>query len=420
MNLFKISYKGLKDKKLSSFLSILLVAFGIAIISSLLLLSDQVSKNLEKNAKDIDAVVGAKGSPLQLILSSIYYIDFPTGNIPLKDAEEIARNPLVKMAVPLALGDNYDGNRIVGTDSSFIDLYQLTLDKGNFWKNDFEVSIGYAIASSKNLKLGDEIYGSHGLTTGGEVHETRPYKIVGIIARQDNVVDHLVLTNISSIWGMHEHHDEEEEVANTSDKPVLAEEEQGHLHHAHHEEEAISDTREITSLLIQYRSPMSVIMFPKMINKSTFLQAASPAMESARLFSLIGVGIETLEWFALLIIFIAAISVFVTLYQSLKERRYDLAVMRTLGASKIKLFLIIITEGVMLTLIGSLLGLMAGHLFVELIGRYQEEGQITFNGDVFLQQEIYLLTGGLLLGIIASLIPAMQAYRTDIAKTLSR
>jgi putative ABC transport system permease protein len=419
MNIFKISYKGLKDKKLSSFLSILLVAFGIAIISSLLLLSDQLSKNLEKNAKDIDAVVGAKGSPLQLILSSIYYIDFPTGNIPLKDAERIARNPLVKMAVPLALGDNFDGNRIVGTDSSFINLYQLTLDKGAFWKNDFEVSIGYAIASSKNLQVGDEIYGSHGLTTGGELHETRPYKIVGIIARQDNVVDNLVLTNISSIWGMHEHHDEEE-VADTN-SPVLAEEEQGHMHHPHHEETAADDdNRQITSLLIQYRSPMSVIMFPKMVNESTFMQAASPAMESARLFSLIGVGIDTLEWFALLIIIISAISVFVTLYNSLKERRYDLAVMRTLGASKTKLFLIIITEGIILTFIGSLLGLVAGHFFVELIGSYQEEGQITFNGDVFLQQEIYLLMAGLLIGIIASVIPAIQAYKTDIAKTLSR
>jgi len=418
MNVFKISYKGLKDKKLSSFLSILLVAFGISIISSLLLLSDQLSKNLEKNAKDIDAVVGAKGSPLQLILSSIYYIDFPTGNIPLKDAEQITKNPLVKLAVPLALGDSFDGNRIVGTDSNFVNLYQLTLDKGTFWKNDFEVSIGSAIASSKNLKIGDEIYGSHGLTTGGDVHESRPYKVVGIIAKQDNVVDNLVLTNISSIWGMHEHNDAEEE--EVTDGPVLAEEEHGHEHHPHHEEPADHDSREITALLIQYRSPMSVIMFPKMVNESTFMQAASPAMESARLFSLIGVGIETLEWFALLIILISAISVFVTLYNSLKERQYDLAVMRTLGASKIKLFLIIIIEGMILTLIGSLLGLIAGHFFVELIGKYQEEGQITFNAYVFLQQEIYLLIAGLLIGLIASIIPAIQAYKTDIAKILSR
>lgn len=418
MNVLKISFKGLKDKKLSSFLSVLLVAFGVSIISSLLLLSEQLSKNLEKNAKNIDAVVGAKGSPLQLILSSIYYIDFPTGNIPLKDAEQIARNPLVKLAVPLALGDNFEGNRIVGTDSNFVNLYQLRLEKGVFWKNDFEVNIGSAIASSKNLKVGDEIYGSHGLTTGGEIHESKPYKIAGIIAKQDNVVDNLVLTNISSIWGMHAHHDDEAEDSELN-APVEAEEQQGHLHHPHHEEEVISDNREITSLLIQYRSPMSVITFPKMINESTFMQAASPAMESARLFSLIGVGIDTLEWFALLIILISAISVFVTLYNSLKERKYDLAVMRTLGASKVKLFLIIITEGVILTIVGSILGLIAGHFFVELVGKYQEEGQISFNGYVFLEQEIYLLVGGLLLGVIASVIPAIQAYKTDIAKTLS-
>lgn len=416
MNIFKISYKGLKDKKLSTFLSVLLVAFGVAIISSLLLLTDQLSKNLEKNAKDIDAVVGAKGSPLQLILSSIYYIDFPTGNIPLKDAREIAQNPMVKMAVPLALGDSYDGNRIVGTDSSFVNLYQLTLAKGKFWENDFDVNIGWEIALSKNLKIGDEIFGSHGLTSEGELHESKPYKIVGIIAKQDNVVDNLVLTNLSSIWSMHNHEDEEH---SEHDKPVIVEEEQGHKHHPYHEE-IEDDGREITSLLIQYRSPMSVIMFPKMVNESTFMQAASPAMESARLFSLIGVGIETLEWFALLIIAISAISVFVTLYNSLKERKYDLAVMRTLGASKTKLFFIIITEGIIITVVGCLLGLAAGHFFVELIGKYQDEGQISFNGYVFLQQEFYLLIAGLLIGLIASIIPAIQAYKTEISKTLSR
>lgn len=403
MNIFRISYKGVKDRKLSSFLSVLLVTFGVSIISSLILLSDQITNNLEKNAKDIDAVVGAKGSPLQLILSSIYYIDFPTGNIPLKDATEIVQNPLVKLAVPLALGDSFDGNRIVGTDSNFVNLYQLTLAKGTFWKNDFEATIGWEIAKSKNIKIGDEIFGAHGLTDEGDVHKDQPYSVVGIVAKQDNVVDNLVLTNISSIWGMHQSHQHEEDS------------EDDH-HHSHEEEEG----KEITSLLIQYRSPMSVIMFPKMVNESTVMQAASPAMESARLFSLIGVGIETLEWLALLIIAISAISVFVTLYNSLKERKYDLAVMRTLGASKSKLFFIIITEGILITIVGTFLGLVTGHFFVELIGKYQEEGQIAFNGLVFLNQEIYVLIGGVLIGLTAAIIPAIQAYKTDIAKILSR
>src|SRR5690349_20134874 len=119
--------------------------------------------------------------------------------------------------------------------------------------------------------------------------------------------------------------------------------------------------KEISSLLIQYRSPMLVVMFPRMVNESTNMQAASPAQESTRLFSLIGIGVDTLQWFAVLIMFIAAISVFVNLYNSLKERSYDLAIMRTLGASRTKLFLIVITEGIMLTLAGTVMGVLLGH-----------------------------------------------------------
>jgi putative ABC transport system permease protein len=131
MSPLKISWKSLWSKPLSSALNIMLVAFGIGILTILLLASTQISDKLENNSKDIDLVVGAKGSPLQLILSSIYYIDFPTGNIPLKEAMELAHSPFVKRAVPLALGDNYNGVRIVGTDSNFVHIYtsRLQMDK---------------------------------------------------------------------------------------------------------------------------------------------------------------------------------------------------------------------------------------------------------------------------------------------------
>jgi putative ABC transport system permease protein len=387
MNILSISFKNLGRRKLASFLSVNLVAFGISIISATIIVSNQLSNNLEKNARDIDAVIGAKGSPLQLILSSIYYIDFPTGNIPLKEAELLVQNKAVKKAVPLALGDNYKGNRIVGTDVSFADLYQLKLDKGSFWKDDFEVCIGSAVAKANNLKIGDIIHGAHGLTDGGDVHDHEHYKITGILSPQGNVTDHLVLTNISSIWKMHNLEDSE---------------------------------KEITSLLIQYRSPISAVTFPKMVNRNTNLQAASPAMESARLFSLMGIGYDAIKWFTVLIMGISAVSVFVNLYNSLKDREYDLAVMRVMGASKTKLFLLLITEGLILTLLGSILGLLVGHAFVELLGKYQEAGQLTFNGFVFLKQEIYLLLLGVGIGVFAAIIPALQAYNSDISKILSK
>jgi putative ABC transport system permease protein len=165
---------------------------------------------------------------------------------------------------------------------------------------------------------------------------------------------------------------------------------------------------------------MSVAMFPRMVNETTNMQAASPAQESTRLFSLIGVGVDTLQWFAVMIMLIAAISVFVNLYNSLKERNYDLAIMRTLGASRVKLLVIIISEGIILTLAGTIIGIALGHLALEIIGTYQESSQAKLTGLVLLRAEIYLFVVGLAIGIFASIIPAIQAYSANISKILSK
>ncbi|HMI01924.1 MAG TPA: ABC transporter permease, partial [Pedobacter sp.] len=180
MSPLKISWKNLVSKPLSSALNILLIAFGAGILTILLLASTQVSEKLENNSKDIDLVVGAKGSPLQLILSSIYYIDFPTGNIPLREAMELAHSPFVKRAVPLALGDNYNGIRIVGTDSNFVAVYKLAVAEGKIWQADFETVIGSNVAQAQHLKIGDTFYGAHGLTGNSDVHKAHQYVVKGI------------------------------------------------------------------------------------------------------------------------------------------------------------------------------------------------------------------------------------------------
>jgi len=402
MNIFKISSKNLVRNKLTTILNIILVAFGVGILSILFLASTQINNKLEKNAKDIDLVVGAKGSPLQLILSSIYHIDYPTGNIPAKDACKLMRNPMVKRAVPLALGDNYNGYRIVGTDSTFSKLYGLSIQKGSFWHKDLEVTIGSTVAITSGLKIGDTFFGAHGLTGNGDVHKQHAYLVKGILKSEGNITDNLILTNIGSVYKMHEEKHAE-----------------GHSHSAAEEAKEIND-KQITALLIQYKSPMSVILFPRMVNQSTNMQAASPAMESARLFSLIGVGIDTLQWFAIFIMGIAALSIFISLYNAMKERKYDLAIMRCLGASKSKLFFLVMFEGVLVTFIGACLGLIIGHTALELIGSYQESSQAKLTGLTAVPQEIYLICIGLVIGTLASLIPAMQIYKVDIAQTLTK
>jgi putative ABC transport system permease protein len=400
MNIFKISIKNLFRNRLTTMLNIILVAFGVGILSILFLASNQIGNKLEKNAKDIDLVVGAKGSPLQLILSSIYHIDYPTGNIPATDAYKLMRNPMVKRAVPLALGDNYNGYRIVGTDKTFSHLYGLSIQRGQFWAKDLEVTIGSTVASTSKLNIGDSFFGAHGLSGNGDIHKQHAYVVKGILKPQGNITDNLILTNIGSVYKMHE---------------------EKHAEAQHHPAEAkeIND-KQITAILIQYKSPMSVILFPRMVNQSTNMQAASPAMESARLFSLIGVGIDTLQWFAVFIMAIAALSIFISLYNAMKERKYDLAIMRCLGASKSKLFFLVMFEGILVTLIGACFGLLIGHVALEVIGVYQESSQAKLTGFTAVPQEVYLIWVGLFIGALASLIPAMQIYKVDIAETLTK
>ncbi|MND32436.1 FtsX-like permease family protein [compost metagenome] len=439
MNLIKLSWYNLKANILSTLLNVLLLSFGIGIIALLMLVSDQIGKKLENNSKGIDVVVGAKGSPLQLILSSIYHIDFPTGNIKLSEAEAIMRNPSVKMAVPVGLGDSFEQFRIVGTNPKFAELYELKLAQGKPFDSLFEVNIGANVARVKHLKVGDTFHGSHGLSEGGEEHHEHDYKVTGIFEENGSVADNLVLTSMESIWGMHESvetadhdaHGHKQGEIETAKKDTEEVDEMKLVHDQFHGEapltqtptphsdEPETDDHEITALLIKYRSPVSVVTFPRFINNETNMQAASPAQESARLFSLIGVGVNALQWFAGLIIVISIFSVFISLYNSLKDRKYDLAIIRTIGASRSKVFLLIITEGLLLAAIATVIGLLWSHGALEIIGKYQDAEQTKLTGLAFVKDEYKLIAGGLIIGLIASVIPAIQAYKTDISKTLA-
>jgi putative ABC transport system permease protein len=437
MNLPYISWNYLKGKPLNTFLNVLLLGLGIAIIIVLLLVSRQLEDNLGKNTKGIDLVVGAKGSPLQLILSSIFHIDFPTGNIPLDEAEKLLNHRLVKSAIPLALGDSYSGYRIVGTSKEYPDLYNAELAGGAYWKEHFEATIGSTVALKLGLQTGDTFYSSHGVSGAGHSHDEEPFKVVGILAPTGTALDNLIFTNIETVWLSHEEAFEaEEELIDTVQseapavKPAFGARPGGAtagsrrklvLGNKERDSSIALEGKEITSLLIQYRSPMGAVQLPRFVNSQSSLQAASPAFETARLFTIIGVGVDVLQGFAYLIIFISALSIFIALYNALKERKYDLAIMRSLGASRGKLFVHVLLEGLIITSLGAIVGLLMGHGLVELIGRmFEQTGQLGVSGRNFMSEELIILLGSLVVGIIAAIIPAIQSYRTDISKVLAQ
>jgi len=435
MNLPSISWNYLKGKPLNTFLNVFLLALGIAIIIVLLLVSRQVEENLTKNARGIDLVVGAKGSPLQLILSSIFHIDFPTGNVPLDEAEKLLNHRLVKNAIPLALGDNYAGFRIVGTSDEYTTLYNAEIVEGNIWKEHFETSIGSEVALKSGLKIGDEFYSAHGISGGGHSHDTEPFVVVGIFKPTGSAVDNLIFTNVESVWLSHEDGGVMEDsvavttTTTTAVRPAFGVRPSGStasqrilkLGNTERDPSISLAGKEITSMFIQYRSPLGAVQLPRYVNTQSSMQAASPAFETARLFTLIGVGVDVMQGFAYLIIFISALSIFIALYNALKERKYDLAIMRSLGASKQKLFVHVILEGLIITTLGAIFGLALGHGMVELLGSlFEKSGQLGVTGRQFLKAELIIIAGSLIIGIIAALIPAIQSYRTDISKILAQ
>ncbi|WP_394995955.1 ABC transporter permease [Emticicia sp.] len=393
--LFKISWKNILDKKLNSFLCILLMTLGIAMISLLMLLGKQLQDKFAKNISGIDLVVGAKGSPLQLILSSVYQIDNPTGNVYLDDVQAIAQNPMVKEMIPLSMGDNFQGYRILGTNKKYFDHFKTKFASGRMFKANLEVVLGGQTALNNNLKVGDTFASSHGLDSEGEKHEDEKYKVVGILEFNNSVVDNLILTSLGSVWSIHEHH--EEGVVEDSTKK-----------------------REITSAIIKFRSPMGMMTIPRNINQNSKLQAATPAIEVNRLFELLGIGIDGLQILAAVIMLISGISVFVSLYNSLKERKYEMALMLSMGASRTRLFLMLLLEGMILSLLGFIAGILLSRIGIYLISN-QLSRKFHFDISQFSLQtgEIYLFIGALIVGILAAALPSIGIYRINISKTLA-
>ncbi len=413
MNLWLLVWNYLKSRPLNTALNILLLALGIAVVTLLILFNKQLEERITTNAKGIDLVVGAKGSPMQLILCNIFHIDFPTGNISLAEAERIARHRFVRNAIPLALGDSYAGYRIVGTTELYSAQYDASLASGSMWEKPMDVVVGSTVATALKLREGMRFVSSHGLSDSGHAHDEEEFVVRGTFARTNTVLDNLILTSVESIWKVHETHNEAPDSAvhvapDSSPSPLIPSVAQG------------DSTREITSLLLQYRSPMAAIQLPRLINSRSSLQAASPAFETARLFSILGVGVDVLRGFATVLILVSALSIFIALYNSLKERRYDLAIMRSMGASRFRVFLSVLMEGALLTLLGSVAGVILAHAVVVIFSSVSMEARMAgISGFQLYNEEGIILAGSLLLGVLCALLPAWQAYRTDISRVLA-
>ena len=397
MKTLRWAWQFLWSRPLAAALNLLLLSLGLASITLVLLVNHQIQQAFARDLAGIDVVVGAKGSPLQLILSGVFQIDTPTGNVPLADVQALQANPQVAKLIPISMGDSFKGYRIIGTTPDYVSHYAGVMASGALWQAPMQAVLGAKVARDTGLRVGDSFAGSHGLGGGGHAHGQTPYTVTGVLAPGGSVMDRLILTPTESVWRVHE----KDTALDAQDQKILEEE------------------REVTLALIQYRSPLAAVTFPRFINTTTDMQAAAPAVEISRLLGLIGIGADVLRAFAGVLLLTAGVSVFIALWSAVRERRADLALLRMLGAAPRQLAALLWYESVWLALLATLLGLAMGQGVAALVAVALDVDK-SLSLSALSWPPALLVVPALALGVAAAsaLLPTWEAYRVSVLELL--
>ena len=402
MKTIAFAWRYLWSMPLAAALNLLLLSLGLASITFLLLVSHQLSRAFERDLAGIDVVVGAKGSPMQLILSGVFHLDVPTGNVPLAAIQALQTHPQVAKIIPISMGDSFRGYRIVGTTGDYLKHYGVSLERGTLWMQPMQAVIGAQVAQQTGLRVGDRFAGTHGLSSaagggGGDVHDKTPYTVVGILASSGLVLDRLLLTATESVWKVHE----TDTALDEEDQKILEEE------------------REVTLALVQYTTPLAAVTFPRFINATTEMQAAAPALEITRLLSMVGLGTDVLRAFAGILLLTAGLSVFIALWSAVRERRADLALLRMLGAPPVKIAGLLLAQALWLAGLATVLGVLAGQSLMAWMAWTLQLEQSVLIGALSWPIELLMVPVlGLGVALLSSALPALEAYRVSVFELL--
>ncbi|MEN6366301.1 MAG: ABC transporter permease [Thermoguttaceae bacterium] len=421
MSLWKVAWRSIRQRSLVSTLTVLSMALGVALVVGVLVVYGVVYQSFHRGGEGYDLIIGAKGGREQLVLNTVFYLSQPVGNIPYSFYEELTEGKYaadVETAVPVCMGHTYSGFRVIGTvPEMFSELkyrgersYEFTAGRNFKADQPFEAVVGATAAVRASLKVGDTFRAVHGGSEGGEVHK-ETFTVVGILAPTSTPVDRALFVNMQGFYDIHAAEEE-------SAEPEKAEKgDPKHAEHAHHDHD-----RQITAVLVCIREtpPGRADVVARRINDGPIAQAVVPARVIADLFE--GV-VGKLQWIllgmAVLTVVEAGIGIMVSIYNSMSDRRHEIAVMRALGASRWTVMVTILLESILLSLLGGAFGLLVGHGVTWLCSPKIAEWTGVVVGLLQFQWiELVLVPGLVVLASTVGFLPAMSAYRTDVAKSL--
>jgi len=411
----QLAWRNVRARPIHTAITVAVVALAVTLVVAVALLGDGVRRGIVQASDPFGVlVVGAKGSAQQLVLSTILLQDEPVGNMPLAVYERMRTDERVALAVPLAMGDNVEGARIIGTNGDFFTLQPsanaaptFLLAQGQLFEAEFEAVLGSATASRLGLVIGDTFAPQHGVARGlpSDNHNTE-HHVVGILQPTNSPYDNAVFTSLESVWHVHEE-GEEEQVVDQSAPPGLA-------------DAPAPDVRDqITAVLVKPRGFVEANQIWRDLQLSTDAQAAFPGQELGALFDLLNQAQRVLNTVGYLAAGMAALTVLLALYSATLAREQSIAIMRSLGASRSTVFRIILAEALLVTLVGTLVGRVLGYLAAGAIAAsLTAQRAIPIPIGMLPALEPWLWLVPLLIGLVAGLFPALMAYRVNVIEKL--
>lgn len=422
-----------RQRRVTFVLTALSIAAGTALVSGILLLREAGEETFSQKDTGYEILVGAKGSPLQLVLNTMYHTGTPVGNIPIDVLHRIEKDRRVGSLLPMVFGDNVQGYKVIGTTDRLFDGFEyrkgrsIQVRNGRRFATEYEAVIGSEVAAKTGLRTGSTVVMTHGMHEEGEQHDFRPVVVTGILAPTHTAIDRGIYTTMRTVWDAHYReyrHRQEEAEALLEEAEGADDHEHEHPAHEHHTEETDTiipaDFTTITAIAVKLKSPVFFESFIYAVNEGTTAQAVLPVREIAGLFAVVGNINGLLLAISWLVVVIGAVSVFVAMYTSLKERRRELAILRALGAHRRTVFALMVSEAVAAGLAGGTAGIVLAHagLIAAAPWVYRQTGvPVTGTG-------LYAFEAGVLLGVVAlsafvALLPAFRAYRVEVSEHLA-
>jgi putative ABC transport system permease protein len=407
----KIAWRDLSTRRVTTLVAIAVISVAIALSVAVTHLNDALQRGIVRASDPFGMlVVGAKGSAQQLVMSTLLLESIPVGNIPHTIHDALLEDERVSLAVPIAMGDNYGGSRIIGTDERFFELSpgvgeppSFQLEEGRLFEADLEAVVGSRAAREQGLAVGDSFSPAHGVEAGLEedVHEEAEHIVVGILRPSNTAFDDAILTSVSSVNAVHGAHAQDE------DDHAAGE--------VHEDEEGLA----VTAILVRPTGFAEANLLWQDYYSGNEAQAVFPGAELGGIFDLLDQAQELLLGVGWLAAFMAALTLFLAVFSAGAARERLLAIMRALGASRFSVSRVVLLESVLIALVGAIVGRVLGYVVAfALAGQIAGDSAVPVSIAYLPSLEVWLWLLPLAVGLIAGAIPAWQAYRSNVLERL--